>query len=215
MDAIKQLKTIKIHPSGWPFIAVIAMLSLLICFLLGLNVIFFVCSTFITIYLFRVQIPTTSSEHSAITAPLSGKILQIAEIISPHKIFFLNSPIQKIVIRCGLSTAASVHAPTSMKILQKQRIQEAFGRSILIRASVLASEENSELEEIMMIFSSSIPYLFPECNIEIEDTLSKGQNFGFIPFGGKLDLLVPTNFSLLTIENQTSISGETVLAMRR
>ena len=119
------------------------------------------------------------------------------------------------MIRCGLSTVASVHAPTSMKILQKQRIEEASGRSILIRASVLASEENSEFEEIMMIFSSSIPYLFPECNIEIEDTLSKGQNFGFIPFGGKLDLLVPNNFSLLTIENQTSISGETVLAMRR
>ncbi len=215
MGVIKQFRTIKIHPSGWPFIAGMVTVSFFIDSMLGGLFVFFVCASLFTFYLFRVQKPTISPEKNVILAPLSGKITEVTEIISPHKMFFLDEPVKKIVIRCGFFSSASIHAPTSIKILQKQKIQEASGRLLLIRALILDTEEKYELDELIMIFSSSAPYLFPECNIEIEDTLSKGQNFGFLTFGGKLDLLVPNNFLPLRIQNQTSISGETILAMCR
>ena len=143
------------------------------------------------------------------------EITEITEIISPHKLFFLDKAVQKIEIRCGLLSAASIHAPTSMKIVQKEKIQERSSRFLLIRALVLNIKEKDDPDEIVMIFRSSMPFLFPECNIEIEDTLAKGQNFGILAFGGKLDLLISNNFLSLRIKNQTSIAGETILAMLR
>ena len=215
MGGIKQLEIIKIHPSGWPYIAGIATVSFLIGTLLGLPITLFICSTLFVMFLFRVKTPIISTEQKLILAPLSGKIEKITEIISPYKFFLLHASVQKIVIRCGLFTSASLHAPTSMQIMQKQKIEEASSRLILLRASLLETEGYDDSDEILMIFSSTVPYLFSECNIEIGDTLSKGQTFGFLPFGGKLDLLVPEYFSLKKIENQTCTSGETILAKRR
>ena len=215
MGVRKQLRTIRIHPSVWPFMASIAIGSFLIDLMLGWPFVFIVCSSLLTIYLFRVQKPTISGEQNVILAPLSGKITEITEIISPHKSFFFFIAVQKIEIRCGLLSAASIHAPTSMKIVQKEKIQERSSRFLLIRALVLNIKEKDDPDEIVMIFRSSMPFLFPECNIEIEDTLAKGQNFGILAFGGKLDLLVSNNFLSLRIKNQTSIAGETILAMLR
>ena len=214
MGVIKQLGIIKIHPSGWPYIAGIAIGSFLIGSMLGLPIILFICSALFVMFLFRIKTPTISMEQKLILAPLSGKLEQITKIISPYKSFLVHVSVQKIVIRCGLLTEASLHAPTSMKIMQKQKIEEASNRLILLRASLLETEGYDDSDEIMMIFSSSVPYLFPECNIETGDTLLKGQTFGFLPFGGKLDLLIPEYFSLKKIENQTCISGETTLAKR-
>ena len=215
MAIIKQLRMIEIHPSGWPFLAGIATGSLIVDTILGIPYIFFVGGTLFTIYVFRVQKPTIPIEQKMIVAPLSGKITQISEIDSQYKSFFLKQPVKKIAIRCGLYFPASLHAPTSMRIIEKQQIKEASSRFVILKASILEPKKNDISGEIIMMFSSSIPYLYPECNVEVEDTLSKGQNFGFLPFGGNLNLLIPTDFSPLKIENQTTISGETILAMSR
>ena len=97
--------------------------------------------------------------------------------------------------------------------MQKQKIEDTNRRSILIKALILDSIENNNSGEIIMIFSSSMSFLYPECSVEVQDTLSKGQNFGFLPFGGKLDLLVSDNFSTSRVVSQTCISGETILAV--
>ena len=178
----------------------------------GIPFIFSICFALVAIYLFRIQLSTISLDQNAIVAPLNGTITHAETNNFPYKLVPFYLPYKNIGIQCGLLSAASLHAPASLKIIQKQKIEDTNRRSILIKALILDSLNNNS-GEIIMIFSSSMSFLYPECNVEVQDTLSKGQNFGFLPFGGKLDLLVSDNFSTSRVVNQTCISGETILAV--
>ena len=213
MGVINRVKIIKPHASGWPFIAVIALSGFIIGTVFGIPFIFSFCFTLVAIYLFRIQQSIISLDQNAIVAPLNGTITHTETNNLPYELVPFYQPYKHIGIRCGLLSAASLHAPASLKIIQKQKIQDTNRRSILIKALILDSIENNNSEEIIMIFSSSMFFLYPECSVEVHDTLSRGQNFGFLSFGGKLNLLVSDNFSTSRAVNQTCISGETILAV--
>ena len=213
MDVKNRVKIIKPHASGWPLIAIIAIAGLIIGTVFDIPVITSICFASTAIYLFRVQLSTISQDQNAILAPLNGTITHAETNNSPYELVPFYLPYKNIGIRSGPLSAPSLHAPASLKIMQKQKIEDKNSRSILIKALIIDSIENNNSAEIIMIFSSSMSFLYPECSVEVQDTLSKGQNFGFLPFGGKLDLLVSDNFSTSRVVNQTCISGETILAV--
>ena len=213
MGVINRVKIIKPHASGWPFIAIIALSGFIIGTVFGIPFIFSICFALVAIYLFRIQLSTISLDQNAIVAPLNGTITHAETNNLPYELVPFYLPYKNIGIRSGLLSAASLHAPASLKIIQKQKIEDTNRRSILIKALILDSIKNNNSGEIIMIFSSSMSFLYPECSVEVQDTLSKGQNFGFLPFGGKLDLLLSDNFSTSRVVNQTCISGETILAV--
>jgi hypothetical protein len=164
------------------------------------------------IYLFRFQTPTIPTNQGIITAPVSGEISAVEPINSPDIVSIPPRQYVKIGIRCGLFYPASLHAPTSIEIKDKQKLEDASSRKIMITATTTDLAHNNEPEELILVFSSVIPRWYPECDVEINDTLSQGQVFGFLSFGGHMDLYVPSHFSPLRIVNQTCIAGETILA---
>ena len=212
MSILKQLQSLKIHPSGWPFVALLCMGGFLIGAFWETPILVMVGSIAVGIYLFRFQTPTIPTNQGIITAPVSGEISAVEPINSPDIVSIPPRQYVKIGIRCGLFYPASLHAPTSIKIKDKQKLEDASSRKIMITATTTDLAQNNEPEDLVMIFSSVIPRWYPECDVEINDTLSQGQVFGFLSFGGQMDLYVPSHFSPLRIVNQICIAGETILA---
>ena len=212
MSILKQLQSLKIHPSGWPFVALLCMGGFLIGAFWETPILVMVGSIAVGIYLFRFQTPTIPTNQGIITAPVSGEISAVEPINSPDIVSIPPRQYVKIGIRCGLFYPASLHAPTSIKIKDKQKLEDASSRKIMITATTTDLAQNNEPEDLVMIFSSVMPRWYPECDVEINDTLSQGQVFGFLSFGGQMDLYVPSHFSPLRIVNQTCIAGETILA---
>lgn len=212
MSILKQLQSLKIHPSGWPVVALLCMGGFLIGAFWEAPILVMVGSIAVGIYLFRFQTPTIPTNQGIITAPVSGKISAVEQISSPDIVSIPPRQYLKIGIRCGLFYPASLHALTSIKIKDKQKLEDASSRKIMITATTTDLAQNNEPEELILVFSSVIPRWYPECDVEINDTLSQGQVFGFLSFGGQLDLYVPSHFSPLRIVNQTCIAGETILA---
>ena len=212
MSILKQLQSLKIHPSGWPFVALLCMGGFLIGAFWETPILVMVGSIAVGIYLFRFQTPTIPTNQGIITAPVSGEISAVEPINSPDIVSIPPRQYLKIGIRCGLFYPASLHAPTSIKIKDKQKLEDASSRKIMITATTTDLAQNNEPEDLVMIFSSVMPRWYPECDVEINDTLSQGQVFGFLSFGGQMDLYVPSHFSPLRIVNQICIAGETILA---
>lgn len=212
MSILKQLQSLKIHPSGWPFVALLCMGGFLIGAFWETPILVMVGSIAVGIYLFRFQTPTIPTNQGIITAPVSGEISAVEPINSPDIVSIPPRQYVKIGIRCGLFYPASLHAPTSIKIKDKQKLEDASSRKIMITATTTDLAQNNEPEDLVMIFSSVMPRWYPECDVEINDTLSQGQVFGFLSFGGQMDLYVPSHFSPLRIVNQICIAGETILA---
>ena len=212
MSILKQLQSLKIHPSGCPFVALLCMGGFLIGAFWETPILVMVGSIAVGIYLFRFQTPTIPTNQGIITAPVSGEISAVEPINSPDIVSIPPRQYVKIGIRCGLFYPASLHAPTSIKIKDKQKLEDASSRKIMITATTTDLAQNNEPEDLVMIFSSVMPRWYPECDVEINDTLSQGQVFGFLSFGGQMDLYVPSHFSPLRIVNQICIAGETILA---
>ena len=212
MGMLTQVKSLKIHPSGWPFLAFLCLGGFLIGSFWESPILVMIGSVAVGIYLFRIQTPTISNNQGIITAPVSGKVSDVEQIHSPDTLLIPPRQYLKIGIRCGLFYPASLHAPTSIKILDKQKADDGSYRKIIITATTTDPAQNNVSEELILVFSSVIPRWFSECDVEINDTLSQGQIFGFLSFGGQMDLYVPKHFSALRIVNQTCIAGETILA---
>ena len=71
MSILKQLQSLKIHPSGWPFVALLCMGGFLIGAFWEAPILVMVGSIAVGIYLFRFQTPTIPTNQGIITAPVS------------------------------------------------------------------------------------------------------------------------------------------------
>ena len=211
MGIFKQVQSIKFHPSGWPFVACFSIGGFLIGSILGAPILVMAGSVAVGIYLFRIQTPTILNNQAIITAPVSGKISDVEQTNSPDILRIESRQYLKIGIRCSLFYPASLHAPISIKIINKQKVEDVSSRKIIITAKTMDLTQNDLPEELILVFSSTIQSWFPECDVEINDTLSQGQMFGFLAFGGQMDLYVPSHLLPLSVVNQTCIAGETIL----
>ena len=212
MGFFRLVQSIRIYPSGWPFVALLSMMGFLIGSILDTPFLFMFGLMALGIYFFRIKTPIISPNHDIMMAPVSGTVSHVEQINLPDNLPITPKQYLKIGIRCGLLCSASLHAPTSIKILNKQKVKDVSGRKIIITAITQGIAQNKASEELLLVLSSAIPRWFPECDVEINDTLSQGQVFGFLSFGGQMDLYVPSHFSPLRIVNQTCIAGETILA---
>ena len=212
MVFFKQVKSIKIYPSGWPFVALAGMVGFLIGSILNAPILFMSSLMAVGIYFFRIRMPIISKNYGIMTAPVSGKVSHVEKINSPDNLPIPPQQYLKIGITCGSLCSASIHSPTSIKILNKQKVKDASFRKILIKATTQNLPQNKVSEELLLVFSSAIPHWFPECDVEVNDTLSQGQIFGFLTFGRQVDLYVPTHFWSSHVVNQTCIAGETIIA---
>ena len=212
MGFFKQVQSIKIYPSGWPFVAFLSMVGFLIGSILNTPILFMFGLMAIGVYFFRIKTPIITTNIDLITAPVSGKVSHVEQINLPDNLHVTPQQYLKIGIRCGLLCPTSLHAPTSIKILNKQKVKDVSSRKIVITAITQSLAQNKASEELVLVFSSAIPRWFPECEVEINDTLSQGQIFGFLSFGGQMNLYVPDHFSPLRIVKQTCNAGETILA---
>ena len=212
MGFFKQVQSIKIYPSGWLFVAFLGMVGFLIGSILDTPILFMFGLMAVGVNFFRIKTPIISTNLDIITAPVSGKVSYVGQINLPDKLPITPQQYLKIGIRCGLLCPTSLHAPTSIKILNKQKVKDVSSRKIVITAKTQSLGQNKASEELVLGFCSAIPRWFPECDVEINDTLSQGQIFGFLSFGSQMDLYVPDHFSPLRIVNQTCIAGETILA---
>ena len=122
MGVIKKVKIIKPHASGWPFISIIALSGFMIGTVFSIPLIFSICFALVAIYLFRIQLSTISLDQNAIVAPLNGTITYAETNNFPYKLVPFYRPYKNIRIQCGLLSAASLHAPASLKIIQKQKL---------------------------------------------------------------------------------------------
>jgi len=212
MSILKQVQSIKIHPSGWPFVALLCIGGFVVGSILEAPILFMVGSIALGIFIFRIKAPTVPTNQGIITAPISGKISEIENMRFPDTLFIPPQRYLKIGIRCGILYPASLHSPMSVNIIDKQKVEDAASRKTIITATIKDLVQNNSSQELILVFSSAIPRWFPECDVEIDDTLSQGQMFGFLSFGGQMDLYLPGQFTPLRIVNQTCIAGETIIA---
>jgi phosphatidylserine decarboxylase len=180
---------------GWPFIGLaLSLLILSILFCPILVVILFLMITIFVVQFFRDPTRSANTNPNEVTSAADGRVIAIEKTRDP----FNNRDSLKISVFMNVFNVHSNKAPISGKVTQKIYKPGSFFNAALEKAS----SENElcaitiKTHDKKIITSVQIAGLIARrilCYASEGETLSKGQRYGFIRFGSRVDHYLPAN----------------------
>jgi len=203
-----------IDRAGIPFVLIAVVLAGLAAWSGGRGwaVPFLILAAFF-VFFFRDPDRTTPSEPNLVVSPADGRVMlagvepgpgapdgqwrQISIFLSPIDVHVNRTPVE------GTVTHVEYHPGKFLPAYKVEAGQlnewtevwfERQGRAVVCR-------------QIVGILARRIV-----CRLRTGDTVTRGQRFGVMKFGSRIDLFVPTDARILVKAGDRAVAGETVLA---
>ncbi len=206
-----------IAKEGLPFIAVAAVLTLILFLFgwkipaaLGIILTLFIC------YFFRNPERKIPRLQNVILAPADGKIIEVGEAQERR---FLSEKTMKVSIFMSLFDVHLNRSPVSGKILQMKYYPGEFYVADSEKAS-LRNEQNVVLVQaedqyhLVMVQIAGVVARRIVCYPKPGDLLKRGEIFGLIRFGSRVDLYLPLTVRLAVKVGQKVKAGESIIGYR-
>jgi len=205
-------KTFPIIPDGFFFIVPLAVLSIaLICFKIVYVGIFFLVVTLFVMWFFRNPNRVTPEDEKAIISPADGKVIKIEEVEEKE---MLNEKVRKVSIFMSILNVHVNRAPCSGTIEKISYSKGKFFPANLDKASEL-NERNSILIKMAdggQIRTTQIAGIVARrivCWTKKGMQIQKGERFGLIKFGSRLEVFMPLNTTISVKTGDRVRAGET------
>ncbi|MDX1975837.1 MAG: phosphatidylserine decarboxylase [Rickettsiales bacterium] len=208
---------VPIHPAGWMFIAIFAIVSLLLSMMWsGFAWIGLIATTW-CIYFFRNPYRITPLREGLIISPADGVVQKICRCVPPAELELGTSELVRISIFLNVFNVHVNRIPIEGSIAKLHYHPGKFLNAALDKAS-----EDNERQLIKVTTPDGLAVGVIQiagfiarrilCDLKESQSVKTGEQFGIIRFGSRVDVYLPANTSPLVIEGQTMIGGETILA---
>ncbi len=177
--------------------------------LLGLSLLFFV----MVVQFFRNPSRNTPKGEGLIIAPADGKVVVIETVEEGE--YFKDQRKQISIFMSPVNVHVN-RAPVTGKVLY----QKYFPGKYLVAWHPKSSTENERTTVVMEEQGKQI--LFRQiagalarrivCYVKPGHVLEKGDEYGFIKFGSRIDLYLPLDAEILVELDQKTVGGETIIA---
>ena len=172
--------------------------------------------TLFVICFFRNPTRTPPSSERAIVAPADGKILKIERHFENH---FLHQETVKISIFMSLFNVHVNRSPMSGRIMKRVYHPGKFFAANTDKSSLLNERNALQLcsrdgFEILFVQIAGIIARRIVCYSQKGDLLKKGQIFGMIRFGSRVDIYLPPSVDIKVRVGDRAKAGETILGYR-
>ena len=208
-----------IHPDGWKFVAIGAVVTIVLLLLwapLGWLALFV---TLWIAYFFRDPWRVTPERPDAIFAPADGLIVALGPAPPPPELDMGTEPVPRIGIFLNLLDVHVARAPVGGTVAATRHIAGRFINASLDKAS----EDNERLAvriapaegpEVAFVLIAGLVARRIVCGLRVGQLVSAGERIGIIRFGSRADIYCPPPYLPVVAVGQRTIAGETVLADR-
>jgi len=199
-----------------PFLVPSALITV-IFLAMRLNLLTFV-GIFITLFIaffFRNPKRKIPPLENIILSPADGKIVHVGEVEEDR---FLKKKVLKVSIFMSILDVHLNRAPVSGKVLQRSYHPGRFLVASAEKSSLL-NEQNAvilETEDRLKILLIQIAGFVARrivCYAKADDTLNKGEIFGMVRFGSRVDLYLPTEVNVTVRMGQHVKGGESIIGV--
>jgi phosphatidylserine decarboxylase len=215
VDSIRSL-IVPIRHEGFPFIAVLAFLTLFFgwfwapIFWIGLIL------TSWCVYFFRDPPRVTPIGSNLVVSPADGRVSAVSVGVAPRELGLGEQTRRRISIFMSVFDCHVNRSPLAGKIAKIVYTPGKFLNADLDKASE-GNERNgliieSENGPVGVVQIAGLVARRIVCFVKEDDTVSAGERFGLIRFGSRLDVYLPLGANVVVAEGQKAIAGETVLA---
>ena len=205
----------KIHSAGWVYFICFLIISIVFFPFFPIIGLLFLLISFFIFYFFRDPERRIPSED-VIVSPADGKIVYIDETDLPEECK-IKGKYLKISIFLDLYNVHINRIPLSGVIKDIIYIPGKFFRANIDKASK-ENERNiivieNDKKEIIVV--SQIAGLIARrivCDLKINQRVLKGDKFGIIKFGSRVDIYLPKNYNKMINIEQLVVGGETIIS---
>jgi phosphatidylserine decarboxylase len=207
---------VPIHQEGYPFIAIFALVTLILFWLwpplgwIGIALTGW-CALF-----FRDPVRVTPVRAGLLVSPADGRVSQVTETAPPPELGMGDTPLPRISI---FMSVFDCHINRSPMAGQVERV--AYKAGVFLNADLDKASEDNERNSFLIAA--------PEARIAVVQiaglvarrivswvseggSVAAGQRIGMIRFGSRVDVYLPAGRSFLVAQGQRAVAGETVIA---
>lgn len=207
---------IPIAKEGWPFILIALSITAIVFYFNGnvaVRVVFVLLAVFVIAF-FRDPERVVPSGNDTLVSPADGKIIKIENVFEER---LLKSEAVKISIFMNVFNVHVNRAPASCKVLKILYNPGKFLSANLDKAS-LENEQNAVLAESLsgrkFVFNQIAGLIARRivCRVSEGARLNKGERFGLIRFGSRVDVYLPKGTAVSVKLGDKVTAGVSVIA---
>lgn len=205
------------HPiiarEGWPFIAIAVVLALLLGPLLGgWSLLLWLVVAFV-VQFFRDPARVIAGGPKSVVAPADGRIVAVEKTQDPY----LNREAIKVSVFMNVFNVHSNRSPVDSAIKGRWYNRGAFVNAALDKASI-ENERNAlwlqtaDGQDVTCVQIAGLVARRILCYVKEGDQLARGDRYGFIRFGSRVDVYLPTNAIVKVVIGEKVSASSTLLA---
>jgi len=205
------------HPviakEGWPFLAGALVLSIVVTGGWGWWSIPFWLATLFILQFFRDPPRSVPADADAVISPADGRIVAVEKAWDPY----LDRNALKISVFMNVFNVHSNRSPVDGEVRKGWYFGGKFLNAALDKAS-LENERNAlwihtdSGADVTCVQVAGLIARRILCYVQPKDRLKKGQRFGFIRFGSRVDVYLPLGAKPQASVGDKVFAGETILA---
>lgn len=215
-ESIKSI-FVPIHPAGWIFIAIFAVVSLVLALISSFLGWLGLIATVWCVYFFRNPERVTPIREGLIVSPGDGVIQTITKVVPPAELELGDTERTRISIFLNVFDVHVNRIPITGSVSKLHYQPGKFFNASLDKASeenernlikITTPEENTVgVVQIAGLVARRIL-----CDLTDGQSVKTGECFGIIRFGSRVDVYLPPDVASLAIVGQRAVGGETILA---
>ena len=206
------------HPliarEGWPFLGIAVGVSLGVAFLLGWgwSIPFWIVALFI-LQFFRDPPRTVPADPRAVVSPADGRIVSVGRARDP----WLDRDALKVSVFMNVFNVHSNRSPVDGVVKERWYFPGGFFNAALDKAS-LENERNAlwiqarQGGDVTCVQVAGLIARRILCYVEAGAELARGQRFGFIRFGSRVDVYLPPDAEVKAAIGEKVYAAQSVLA---
>ncbi len=170
-------------------------------------------ATLFILQFFRDPPREVPQDPAAVVAPADGRIVEVSRAMDPY----LKREALKVSVFMNVFNVHSNRSPVDGVVKERWYFGGAFVNAALDKAS-LDNERNAlwlrmaDGQDITCVQVAGLIARRILCYVEPGAALSKGQRFGFIRFGSRVDLYLPLDAEVTAAIGEKVYAAQTVLA---
>lgn len=208
---------VPINPAGWPFIAIFAVVALVLAYIAEPLGWVGVVLTLWCVYFFRDPDRVTPTRAGLVIAPADGRICLIDEAVPPAELDMGDEARPRVCIFMNVFNVHVNRAPMDGSITKLAYRPGKFLNADMDKASDLNERQSLRMKtadghDIAFVQIAGLVARRIICQVHEGATLKAGERFGLIRFGSRVDVYLPHGTAPLVSAGQLTIAGESVLA---
>jgi phosphatidylserine decarboxylase len=207
---------VPVHQEGYPFIAIFALVTLILFWLwppfgwIGVALTIW-CALF-----FRDPVRVTPVGDGLLVSPADGRISMVTEAAPPPELGMGEGPLPRISIFMSVFDCHINRSPIAGRV---ERV--AYKAGIFLNADLDKASEDNERNSFLIAGPDTRIAVVQIAGLVARRIVSwvseggsvaAGQRIGMIRFGSRVDVYLPAGGTFLVAQGQRSVAGETVIA---